>query len=44
VVLLRDLVVGVVGPDLLWRALYLALLGVAGLYWSGRRIGKLLLV
>jgi lipooligosaccharide transport system permease protein len=44
VVLLRDLTVGVVGPDLLWRAAYLAALGLAGLYASGRRIGKLLLV
>ena len=44
VVLLRDLTVGVVGPGLLWRAAYLAVLGVAGLYASGRRIGKLLLV
>ena len=44
VVLLRDLTVGVVGPDLLWRAAYLGLLGAAGLYASGRRIGKLLLV
>ena len=44
VVMLRDLTVGVVGPDLLWRAAYLAALGVAGLYASGRRIGKLLLV
>ena len=44
VVLLRDLTFGVVGPDLLWRAAYLAALGVAGLYASGRRIGKLLLV
>ena len=44
VVLLRDLTLGVVGPGLLWRALYLALVGVAGLYWSGRRIDKLLLV
>ena len=44
VVLLRDLTVGVVGPGLLWRSLYLAVLGVAGLYWSGRRIGRLLLV
>ena len=44
VVLLRDLTVGVVGPGLLWRAAYLALLGLAGLYASGRRIGKLLLV
>jgi len=44
VVLLRDLTVGVVGPGLLWRAAYLAVLGAAGLWWSGRRIGKLLLV
>jgi lipooligosaccharide transport system permease protein len=44
VVLLRDLTVGVVGPGLLWRAAYLAALGVAGLYACGRRIGKLLLV
>ncbi|HYB13917.1 MAG TPA: ABC transporter permease [Streptosporangiaceae bacterium] len=44
VVLLRDLTVGVVGPDLVWRAAYLAALGLAGLYASGRRIGKLLLV
>jgi lipooligosaccharide transport system permease protein len=44
VVLLRDLTVGVVGPALLWRAAYLAVLGIAGLYASGRRIGKLLLV
>jgi lipooligosaccharide transport system permease protein len=44
VVLLRDLTVGVVGPSLLWRAAYLAVLGLAGLYASGRRIGKLLLV
>jgi len=44
VVLLRDLTVGVVGPDLLWRAAYLAVLGLAGLYVSGRRLAKLLLV
>jgi len=44
VVLLRDLTVGVLSPHLLWRAAYLAALGVAGLYASGRRIGKLLLV
>jgi lipooligosaccharide transport system permease protein len=44
VVLLRDLTVGVVGPGLLWRAAYLAVLGLVGLYVSGRRIGKLLLV
>jgi lipooligosaccharide transport system permease protein len=44
VVLLRDLTVGVAGPGLLWRAAYLAALGMVGLYASGRRIGKLLLV
>jgi len=44
VVLLRDLVVGVVGPDLLGRAAYLAVIGAVGLWWSGRRIGKLLMV
>jgi len=44
VVLLRDLTVGMVGPGLLWRAGYLAAVGLAGLYASGRRIGKLLLV
>jgi lipooligosaccharide transport system permease protein len=44
VALLRGLTLGVVGPGLLWRAAYLAVLGLAGLYASGRRIGKLLLV
>ena len=44
VVLLRDLVLGAPSPDLLWRAAYLAALGVAGLVLAGRRIGKLLLV
>src|SRR6266568_4083729 len=44
VVLLRDLTVGVVGPDLLWRAAYLGILGIVGLWVSGRRIAKLLLV
>ena len=44
VVLLRDLTVGVVGPDLLWRAAYLALIGVSGLYVAGRRLARLLLV
>ena len=44
VVLLRDLTLGVVGPDLLWRAAYLAVLGLAGLFVAGRRLGKLLLV
>jgi lipooligosaccharide transport system permease protein len=44
VVLLRALTVGVVGPDLLWRAAYLAAIGLAGLWISGRRLAKLLLV
>ena len=44
VVLLRDLVLGAPSPDLLWRAAYLAGLGVAGLLLASRRIGKLLLV
>jgi lipooligosaccharide transport system permease protein len=44
VLILRDLTTGVVGPGLLGRAGYLALAGAVGLYWSGRRIGKLLLV
>jgi len=44
VVLLRDVTAGVLGPGLLWRAAYLAAIGLAGLYASGRRIGKLLLV
>jgi hypothetical protein len=43
-VLLRDLVLGAPSPDLLWRAGYLAALGVAGLAVAGRRIAKLLLV
>ena len=40
VVLLRDLTVGVVGPDLLWRAGYLAALGLVGLYVAGRRLSS----
>jgi lipooligosaccharide transport system permease protein len=44
VVLLRDLVLGVPGPDLLWRAAYLVALGMAGLALAGRRIAGLLLV
>jgi len=44
VVLLRDLVLGVVGPGLLWRAAYLAALGAVGLLATGRRLGRLLLV
>src|SRR6202453_4567225 len=44
VVVLPDQAVGVPGPELRWRAAYRAMLGLAGLYASGRRIGKLLLV
>ena len=44
VVLLRDLVLGVTSPELLWRAGYLAVLGAVGLTVAGRRIAKLLLV
>ena len=41
--LLRGLTLGVVGPGLLWHVAYLALMGLAGLYIAGRRIGGLLL-
>ena len=44
VVLLRDLVLGVPSLDLLWRAAYLAVMGLAGLALASRRIAKLLLV
>lgn len=44
VVILRDLVLGAPGPDLLWRAAYLAALGAAGLAVAGRRFATLLLV
>jgi lipooligosaccharide transport system permease protein len=43
VTLMRGLTLGVVGPSLLWHAVYLALMGLAGLYVAGRRIGRLLL-
>ncbi len=43
VTLLRDLVTGVPGPDLAWRAAYLLALGLVGLVVSGRRIARLLL-
>ena len=43
VVLLRDLVLGVAGPGLLWRAAYLAVMGLTGVAISGRRIARLLL-
>ncbi len=43
VALLRGLTLGLVGPGLLWHVLYLALMGLAGLYIAGRRISRLLL-
>jgi lipooligosaccharide transport system permease protein len=43
VTLMRGLALGMVGPGLLWRAAYLAIMGLAGLYVAGRRVGRLLL-
>jgi lipooligosaccharide transport system permease protein len=43
VALMRGLTLGVVGPALLWHALYLALMGLAGLRVAGWRISRLLL-
>jgi lipooligosaccharide transport system permease protein len=43
VTLMRGLTLGAVGPDLLWYVAYLAVMGVAGLYIAGRRVGRLLL-
>jgi lipooligosaccharide transport system permease protein len=43
VALLRGMILGVVGPGLLWHAAYLALMGLAGLYLAGRRVSRLLL-
>ena len=43
VTLMRGLALGMVGPGLLWRAAYLAIMGLAGLYLAGRRVGRLLL-
>ena len=43
VTLMRGLALGMVGPGLLWRAAYLAVMGLAGLYLAGRRVGRLLL-
>jgi lipooligosaccharide transport system permease protein len=43
VVMLRGLILGGAGPDLLWRAAYLAAMGLIGLVISGRRIARLLL-
>jgi lipooligosaccharide transport system permease protein len=43
VTLMRGLALGAVGPSLLWRAAYLALMGLGGLYVAGRRVRTLLL-
>ncbi len=43
VVTLRGLTLGTVGPGLLWHVAYLAVMGLAGLFVAGRRIGRLLL-
>src|SRR5262249_21750320 len=44
VVLLRGLTLGVVGPDLLWRAAYPAPLGLIGLFLAGPPAAKLVLL
>jgi lipooligosaccharide transport system permease protein len=43
VTLMRGLALGAVGPGLAGRAAYLAVMGMAGLYLAGRRVGRLLL-
>jgi len=43
VTLMRGLALGMVGPGLLWRSAYLAIMGLGGLYLAGRRVGRLLL-
>jgi lipooligosaccharide transport system permease protein len=43
VTLMRGLALGMAEPSLLWRAGYLAVMGLAGLYIAGRRVGRLLL-
>jgi len=43
VTLMRGLALGMVGPGLLWRAAYLAIMGLAGLHLAGRRVSRLLL-
>lgn len=43
IALLRGLILGQVGPGLLWNAVYLAALGLAGLALANRRISRLLL-
>ena len=43
VTLMRGLTLGMVSPGLLWHVAYLGVMGVAGLYLAGRRVGRLLL-
>jgi lipooligosaccharide transport system permease protein len=43
VTLMRGLTLGLVSPGLLWHVAYLGVMGVAGLYVAGRRVGRLLL-
>jgi lipooligosaccharide transport system permease protein len=43
VALLRGLTLGVIGPGMLLNALYLAVMGLAGLTTARRRIARLLL-
>ena len=43
VTLIRSLSLGTVGPGLLWHVAYLAIMGLAGLYVAGLRVGRLLL-
>jgi lipooligosaccharide transport system permease protein len=40
--IVRGLMLGAVGPALIWRAVYLALLGTTGLMVASRRLGQLL--
>ena len=41
--IMRSLSLGIIGPDLIGHALYLLLMGVAGLAVTARRLGRLLL-
>ena len=43
VAMIRDLMLGTVGPGLAVHVLYLAAMGTVGTLWTGRRIGHLLL-
>jgi len=43
VTMMRALTLGTVAPGLLWHVAYLGVMGLAGLYVAGRRVGRLLL-